>query len=129
MELQIFKNTSLQEAKENFSRHFPFLKLEFFVYRHRNEEAHPDNKVYNGRYLTETSEFFKEGTIYFSPSTTIAELEQEFQIELGLAVKIFRQADDAWVDTSQTSHLSLGRQNNMGSARVRGQFNWHTLFL
>lgn len=129
MELQIFKNTSLREAREKFSHLFPFLKLEFFVYRHHNEDAHLENKAYNGRYLAETSEFFKDGTIYFSPSTTVAELEQEFQIELGLAVKVFRRADDTWVDTSQTSHLSLGKHNNMGGAKVRPQFNWHTLFL
>lgn len=129
MELQVFKNTSLREVREKFSHYFPFLKLEFFVYRHHTEDFHFDNKAFNGRYLQETSEFFKEGTIYFSPSTTVAELEQEFQIELGLAVKIFRKSDEMWVDTSQTSHLSLGKQNNMGGARVRGQFNWHTLFL
>jgi hypothetical protein len=129
MELQVFKNTSLREVKGNFSHYFPFLKLEFFVYRHHTEDFHLKEEAYNGLYLEETSDFFKEGVIYFSPSTTIAELEQEFQIELGLVVKVFRRADELWIDTTQTSHLSLGKQNNMGGARVRPQFNLHTLFL
>lgn len=129
MELHVFKNTSLREVKGNFSHYFPFLKLEFFVYRRRTEDFHSKEEVYNGSYFEETSDFFKEGTIYFSTSTTIAELEREFQIELGLAVKVFRRSDESWIDTTQTSHLSLGKQNNMGGARVRPQFNFHTLFL
>lgn len=129
MELQIFKNTTLREVKEKFSHYFPFLKLEFYRYYHHTEDHQLRKEIYKGQFLAETSDFFKEGVIYFSPNTTIAELEQEFQIELGLAVKIFRKVDEMWVDTSQTSHLSLGKQNNMGGARIRGQFNWYTLFL
>jgi hypothetical protein len=129
MELHVFKKTSLQEVKEKFSHQFPFLKLEFFVYRHHTEDFHLNTGAYNGLCLQQTSEFFKEGTIDFSPSTTIAELEQKFQIELGLVVKVFRRADESWIDTTQTSHLNLARQNNMGGATVRPQFNLHTLFL
>ena len=129
MELQVYTNTTLHELKEKFSHYFPFLKLEFYQYRHHTEDHQFKKEVYKGLYLEETSEFFKEGTIHFSPNTPIAELEQEFQIELGLVGKVYRKVDELWVDTSQTSHLTLGKQNNMGSARVRGQFNWHTLFL
>lgn len=129
MELQVYKNTTLHELKEKFSHYFPFLKLEFYQYHHHTEEHQFKKEVYKGLYLEETSEFFKEGTIYFSPNTLIAELEQEFQIELGLAAKIFRRSGEAWVDTTQTSHLTLGKQNNMGGAVIKAQFNWHTLFL
>lgn len=88
-----------------------------------------NGEVYKGLYVDETSGFFKEGIIYFSPFTTVVELEQSFQIELGLAAKVFRMSTDSWIDTTQTSHLNLGRQNNMGAAVTRPQFNLHTLFL
>lgn len=130
MELNVYKNATIQEIKAQFSRHFPFLRLDFFVYRPYNgENFHLTRKVYEGLYVNETSEFFKEGTIHFTSSTTVAEFEQAFQIELGLAAKIFRRSTDSWIDTTQTSHLSLGKQNNMGAAVVRQQFNLHTLFL
>jgi hypothetical protein len=129
MELHVYKNTTLQEVKAQFARYFPFLKLDFFVYRHYTGEAYLNREVYKGLYVDETSEFFKEGTIYFSPSSTVAEMEQAFQIELGLAVKVFRMSVDSWIDTTQTSHLNLGRQNSMGAALTRQQFNLHTLFL
>lgn len=129
MELHIHRNTTIQEVKERFSRHFPFLKIEFYKYRHHTEDASFKKEIYKGLYLSETSDFFKEGTIYFSPSATVAEVEQEFQIELGLAAKIFRRSAEAWQDTTQTAHLTLGKQNNMGAAVAKPEFNLHTLFL
>jgi hypothetical protein len=129
MELWVFNNTTLREVQEKFSHYFPFLKLDFFIYHHHTEDSPFKKEVFKGIYLEETSDFFKEGTIYFSPATTIAELEQEFQIELGLAARVYRRSIDAWVDTSQTAHLSLAKQNNMGAAVVRPRFNIHTLFL
>lgn len=129
MELCVHKNTTIREIREQFSRYFPFLKLEFYIYHHHYEDSHFNKEVYKGLYVEETSDFFKEGTLYFSPSTLVAELEQEFQIELGLAAKVFRRSVDSWVDTTQTSHLSLGKQNNMGTVAARPHFHLHTLFL
>lgn len=117
------------EVKKQFSEYFPFLKLEFFVYLRHTEETPRNKKIYNGLYLDETSDFFKEGRIYFSSSTSVAELEQEFQIELGLAAKVFRKSADTWIDTSQTAHLTLGKQNNMGDSVFVPKINFHTLFL
>ena len=129
MEIQVYTNTTLREVKEKFSHCFPFLKLEFYQYRHHTEDQQFKKEVYKGLSLEETSEFFKEGTVEFWPNTTVAELEQQFQIELGLAAKVFRKSGESWVDTTQTSHLRLGKQNEMGSAIFRAQFNLHTLFL
>lgn len=129
MELKVSGNTTLNEVKEKFSHYFPFLKLEFYQYHHQTQDHHLKKEVHKGLHPGEASEFFRKGTIFFSANTTIAELEQEFQIELGLAAKIFRKSGVSWVDTSQTSHLTLSRQNNMGGAVLRMQFNRHTLFL
>jgi hypothetical protein len=129
MELHVCKTTSLREVKKQFSTYFPFLKLEFFVYRHHTEETALHKKIYTGLYIDNTSEFFKEGSICFSPSTSIAEFEQKFQIELGLAAKVFRKSADTWIDTTQTAHLTLGRQNNMGASVFVPKINLHTLFL
>ena len=129
MELQVYKNTTLREVKEKFSHYFPFLQLEFYVYEHHTEDRQPSKAVYKGLYLEETSDFFKEGTIHFSSSTSVGDLEQKFQIELGLVAKVFRKSGESWIDTTQTNHLSLGRQNNMGAVVTRHHFNLHTLSL
>jgi hypothetical protein len=131
MELKVCNNTSLQEVKDLFSTFFPYLKLEFFIYRHpAGKELYFDRQAYKGIYLSETSDFFKEGIVKFSPSTTVGELELQFQIELGLVAKVFRRSGGLWVDASQTAHLTLGKQNSVAAALARPiKFNLHTLFL
>jgi hypothetical protein len=64
------------------------------------------------------------------PSDTVAYFEQFFQNELGMPVQVFRKAGDTWLETIQTDHLTLLKQNAMGfeSAR-RIRFNAFTLFL
>lgn len=130
MQLDVYKNMTIKELNEQFSHHFPFLKLEFFMYHHHFDGTPVKKEVHSGLYLEEASEFFKEGSIYFSPSTTVAELEQQFQIEIGLPVKVFRRSGDLWVETTQTEHLTLTKQNSMGAGSTRPvKFNLHTLFL
>jgi len=129
LELRVYQNTTIKEVKDKFSHYYPFLKLEFFLYQHHTEDSTFSKQIYKGKYLAETSGFFKEGSICFSPATTIAELEQEFQIKLGLAARVYRRSVDTWLDTSQTAHLSLAKQNNMGGAVIRQRINIHTLFL
>lgn len=128
MELQVYNNTLIDEIKEKFSQYFPFLRMEFYQYQRQRQDQFK-KEAYKGLYLQETSEFFKEGIIYFNQNTPVAELEQKFQVELGLVAKVFRKSGESWSDTSQTSHLTLGKQNDMGSTNFRAQFNLHTLFL
>ena len=131
MELTISKNSGIREIKKQFNRCFPFLKVEFYVYnRSAIEGSHITDEPYYGLYLAETSDFFKEGILSFSPTTTVAELKLQFQVELGLVAKIFRKSGAVWVDTWQTSHLTLGRQNSMGAASSRPMgLNRYTLLL
>lgn len=131
MELSIYRNTGLREIKKQFNRCFPFLKLEFYVYnRTLVEGSHINNEPYYGLYVAETSDFFKEGILNFSPATTVGELKLQFQVELGLVAKISRRSGATWVDTWQTSHLTLGRQNSMGAASSRPMgLNRYTLLL
>lgn len=131
MELRIYTNTGIREVKKQFSRFFPFLKLEFYVYGSnftKNEVT--SEEPYYGLYIAETSDYFKEGVLDFSPVTTVADLEWEFQNKLGLAIKIFRRAGDFWTDTTGTKNLTLGKQNNMGASLFRPvKINVNTLFL
>lgn len=129
MELTAHTNTTIREIKEQFSRYFPFLNIEFNIYRHHTEDDLGRKEICRGIYLMETSDFFKTGTICFSPATCVSELELEFQIELGLAAKIYRRSIDTWVDTTQTAHLTLAKQNSMGGAVTRPRINLNTLFL
>ena len=131
MELKIYTNTGIREVKKQFTRFFPFLKLEFFFYSQTGyENLFASEEPYYGLYVAETSDVFKEGVVNFSPTTTVADLELLFKDKLGLAIKIFRRTGDSWVETDGTTHLTLSKQNNMGASLFRPvKINTYTLFL
>ncbi len=131
MELRIYTNTGIREVKKQFSRFFPFLKIEFYPYCPKPKKITViAEEPYYGLYVAETSGCFKEGVLAFSPATTVTELEWKFLNELELAIKIFRRAGDSWTDTAGTKNLTLGKQNNMGASLFRPvKINTNTLFL
>lgn len=131
MELHICNNTGIREVKTQFARFFPFLKLEFFTCSHHSRKTSEiDEEPYYGMYVAETSEFFREGVVNFSPATTVADFQTQIRAELGLFVKVFRRSGDLWADTSPTSYLTLARQNSMGAASSRpAESNRYTFFL
>ena len=64
------------------------------------------------------------------PSMTVAAFEQKMQNEYGLPVQVFRKSGDVWLETVQTDHFSLAKQNEMGEETAKKQrFNINTLFL
>ena len=93
MELMLTSRTKISDVKTQFSRYFPFLKLEFYPARHQKgassvfEEAIPD-----GTCLSEVSATIKQVVFSFAPSATVAEFEQRLQNEYGLPVQVFRKA-------------------------------------
>lgn len=131
MELKLYYNTPVKEIKKQFSRFFPFLKIEFFKGGHKEgKSSFPDQRVHDGHYLSEVTGVLKEGVFIFQPSTTVAEFEQKLQNEHGLPVQVFRKAEDVWIETIQTDNMTLEHQNKLGAESVRSQpFNIHTLFL
>jgi hypothetical protein len=131
MELKLTWNTPIKEVKKQFAAYFPYLKLEFFIYRHNVKEGTGlDKKVHDNLFLSEITGVLKEGSFLFSPATTVSEFEQKLQNEYGLPVQVFRRSGNVWLETTETDQLSLEKQNEMGKSTVfRTNFNIHTLFL
>lgn len=130
MELRIQNNTTIREVAEKFSKYFPFLRLEFGICHCTGEESGDGKQIFQGLYLSETSDFFKEGLLEFTPSTTISDLVTRFKTELGLLVKVYRMVNHSWTDCKVSGHLTLGQQNSMAAASCRmGEPNLYRLFL
>jgi hypothetical protein len=131
MELSLTGKTKIKDLKKQFSKHFPFLKLEFFSYGHHKGGSSVLAKVISdGTLLAEIAPAIQEQTFAFTPSTTVAEFEQRLQNEYSLPVQVYRKAGNLWLETVQTDNLSLAKQNTMGAESSRApQFNKYTLFL
>lgn len=130
MELQLYINTPIKEVKRRFSKYFPYLKIEFFTTRHSPLEGSDiREKVHEKLYLSEVTGVLKEGIFTFLPTDTVENFEQRLQNEHGLPVQVFRKYEKRWLITTETDKLSLEKQNAMGAASMRAEFNLHTLFL
>ncbi len=131
MELILSANTTIQEIKKQFSKYFPYLKLEFFTGKHDKGEGSPMwQKVSDKSDLIEITGVLKEGVFYFDPSINTGEFEQKLQHDFGIPVQVFRKSGEHWLETLRTDELSLEEQNSMGKSSMKStNYNINTLFL
>jgi hypothetical protein len=131
MKIILNPNTSVREVKKEFNILFPYLKLEFFRERHGTAKgSHAEDRFHSSTLLKEINPRIQPLILEIEPSDTVAYFEQFFQNELGMPVQVFRKAGDTWLETIQTDHLTLLKQNAMGfESGRRVSFNVFTLFL
>jgi hypothetical protein len=131
MELKLFRNTVIRDLKRQFSKAFPYLKIEFFWHEHRpGEGSRLKQKIGDNVVLADIDSIKKEGSFSFGAEIPVADFEQRLQKEYGLPVQVFRKAGEIWIETIQTDNLSLAKQNSMGeSASQRIRININSLFL
>ena len=131
MELKLFRTTTIKELKKQFSKYFPYLKLEAFQQSHGRKEGSALHKKIEDRVrLSELGNLVKEGVFSFDDSMIVADFEQNLQTEFGLPVQVFRKAGNLWIQTMGTDSLSLKKQNEMGLAASKPvTYNLNSLFL
>lgn len=117
MELTITQDTTLSGLKQQFSRQFPHLKLEFFRTGHQVEQgSSPSEQLNNEVRIGSLLHLRKEGCFTFDPTMSVGDFEQRMQDEFGLPVQVFRRSNNLWLETVQTDHWSLAKQEKEGNA-------------
>ena len=115
--LLIFANRLIREVQEDFTRAFPFLKIEFFkngpfVRKDRHGGLEP---VAPNRTLREAwSQFKEEGEMDIPETMSVYDLEHILKERFGLVVHVFRRSGNLWLETSITENWSLKQQNDHG---------------
>jgi hypothetical protein len=130
MELLLTNTTPIKKINRDFQKAFPYLKLEFYRHKHKPEETSEWEQNYPAHaILEEVAGHIRNGAIKIVATDTVADLEQRFQDEFGLPAQVFRKTGDLWVETTDTDHLTLEKQNKIGETACRPRYNIHTLFL
>jgi hypothetical protein len=115
MIIEINKHTTLGEISEQFSKYYPFLKIEFFNDSPRLMEASN-----SGSLLLKS---LCVGDIVSLRHTVLLEfhfwnktgmVESVFQKKVGLEAQVYRRHGDCWIQTSGTDELTLEEQNSIG---------------
>lgn len=117
MKITIDVNSTIFEIQEEFTKMFPFLKIEFFLKMLPPSviSSHKPLK-YNSTTIGDYSENNKESSIIITPQMTVSNLEQCFNAEYGISVKVYRNSWRVWLEATVTDGWTLEEQNRQGEA-------------
>jgi hypothetical protein len=101
--------------QEEFSKLFPYLKIEFYSESPIITGGLP-NKIFmpSASVLGDCRIVHNKGTIIITPQMTIDELENVFCDVYGLSIHIIRKSGNAWIEASMSGGWTLEEQNNQG---------------
>lgn len=115
MKIVISDNKKIASIQEDFSKLFPYLRLEF--YTHSNLSGNSSAKsvfVSPKKSIGECRTIRFDGEIEILPQTTVSELLDSFLYPYGLNIKLLRQSGKIWLETSVTDNWTLEEQNAQG---------------
>lgn len=117
MKIEIGYNRKIGDVQKEFNDLFPFLRIEFL------QKGFSDNKNNDSGTAKFIKPFFSfgelnrqltPGSIEFTGSITVYELEDALYNKTGLPARILRKSDNIWIETTMTGNWSLVRQNEHG---------------
>jgi hypothetical protein len=123
MTININKNTTAATFQAAFNSAFPYLKAVFFR-QNTGDDIWSSQMVLNNQILfgeisgTVATQIGVE-SLTFSPNMTVAEFETLLQNRYDLTVRVFRKHFGDWVETTDSRHLDLEGQNELGAAKNR----------
>ena len=116
MRINVSPQTPLKQLKEDFSKQFDGLKIEFFKHAHKADQGSPKSDLFDGDgTVGDLSGKLAEVEMHLSADLTVEQLETRFEQDLGLHVQVFRKMRNAWIETTATDHYTLEQQMNLSA--------------
>ncbi len=116
MRLAIKAERLISEVQNDFSRAYPFLKIEFF----KNGSVHKDRYAVEKQlphHLPIKAAWYRgrnEGDLEIDNSMTVAEFEKALIEQFGLSAQLFRKSGNIWLEATITDNWTLRQQNDHG---------------
>ncbi|HNQ00544.1 MAG TPA: hypothetical protein PKK99_15890 [Bacteroidia bacterium] len=112
MNIELNSNTKIEEIQSEFSKRFPYLKINFFQTKFKpGIEVTPEDILPSFVLLKDVSGLKLNGSIHINGLMTVKELENQFRIQGGLHVEVFRKSGKIWLKTSASDQWTLDEQN------------------
>lgn len=117
MKIIIDDNSTLFEIQEEFTKMFPFLKIDFFL-KNLTPTVLSAHKLLKstGKTIADYSTNDEQTCIIITPQMTVSQLEQCFSSEYGISIKVYRNSWRVWLETTVTECWTLEEQNRQGEA-------------
>ncbi len=127
--MSINDERKISDLQQEFSRCFPFLKIEFFTVAHtKNQLSSLKDMVPKDRSIGSFRTKHNTGTIVLDENKTVFELEDEFDKRFGMNAQVFRKSGSLWIETSLTDKWTLALQNSEGYEISKGLGKSFSLF-
>ena len=116
MEITIDDSSKLCEIQKEFSKHFPYLKLEFFGFEPIEEKIFSKENLISdtNKTLEEVRHVHRPGHISINGHQKVSTLEQHFRENFGINIQVFRKSANTWLQTTATDNWTLAEQNKKG---------------
>jgi hypothetical protein len=116
MDIIIDDNYKLSTIQEEFRKHYPFLKLEFFEYSPKGKKVFLKKNIIwdTNQTIGEVRHVHHLGHVSINGHQKVSTLENNFHTNYGLNVQVFRKADRVWLETVSTDDWTLAKQNKVG---------------
>jgi hypothetical protein len=132
MKIILRSERTIKDVKEEFTRVYPFLKIEFFTKKQNpGENSQQTEEIDPSTELIEVSGVLREGAIDINPTDTVKEVEYKFEHQYGLPAHIYRKQNGVWLETTVTDDLTLQEQNTWGreaskplKVKMEGHYVW-----
>ncbi|MBI4930386.1 MAG: hypothetical protein HY841_06465 [Bacteroidetes bacterium] len=115
MKILINDHRKIYAIQKEFSKIFPYLKLQFFGKPHKvgapsskKIMKHPSKTIGQCRVI------HNKGKLTITPTMSVSDLEQGFSDVYGLSVQVFRQSGRVWLKATATDDWTLESQNRQG---------------
>jgi hypothetical protein len=113
MKLQVTQTTRIKDLQKQFSKAYPFLRLEFFK-ASDPQRILCNDKLFSDIVLSEIARFLTPGCIHIDKQCTITQLEDEFYNKFRIALQVSQKAKGIFVSNKFTGNTTLNEQNQAG---------------
>ena len=112
----------ISEIQEDFSKVFPFLKVEFYRNGSTRQERYPAAQMIAPSRLVRDAWVHKKdkGHVEISGEMSVTAFESALMDEFGLSAQVFRRAGKLWLETTMTDSWTLKQQNEHGREITNG---------
>ncbi|MBK7233326.1 MAG: hypothetical protein IPH93_13950 [Saprospiraceae bacterium] len=120
MKISIKDSLTIEEIKDQFSKKFPYLKIEFFTKPHKKfTGSKKENMIPTDVTIGESRSVHSIGELIIDEHTKVAHLEKEMLEKFGLFAQVFRRSGKVWIETTVTDDWTLEKQNTEAESFIK----------
>ena len=114
MKIIITSGKLIKDIQDDFSRVFPFLKIEFFKIS-GNKTRETINRISNLLPVGNVHKVTSPKQLIVSPLMTVKDFESDFENKFGMGVQLYRKSGNTWLGITMTDTWTIKQQDDQGN--------------